>query len=82
MPDKYRSYVVRVRRSRDQGDAVRLEVEDLLGGARSTLRGPAADDLSLALDAALSDPNRPTTPGPSGRPGSTPGGPSEADATT
>ena len=50
MTESYRSYVVRVRRRRDPGGVVRLDVEDLLGGRRATLSGAAANGLADDLE--------------------------------
>jgi hypothetical protein len=78
MPDQYRSYVVRVRRHRDERESLRLEIEDLLGGARQTLSGAPANDLSRALDDAIAateapapapdDKDRSGDPAPNGGP--------------
>jgi hypothetical protein len=59
MPDRYRSYVVRVRSHRGERESLRLEIEDLLDGARQTLSGAPASDLSRALDDAIAGTDAP-----------------------
>jgi hypothetical protein len=60
----YRSFIVRVRR-RDDSDAdaaVRLDVEDLLGGQRRSLTGEVARVLANDLEASVaSSPEIPDT---------------------
>jgi hypothetical protein len=51
--DPYRSYVVRVRRRPNAPDSLWIEVEDLLGGRRSTVRGRPAEELSDELKTAV-----------------------------
>jgi hypothetical protein len=48
--DDYRSYVVRVRRSGRASRAVRLEVEDLLGGRRAAVTGSPAEVIGDRLE--------------------------------
>jgi hypothetical protein len=54
-PDAYRSYVIRVRR-RSTGDpggdrgATRLDVEDLIGGAKTSVSGIPAEALADQLE--------------------------------
>jgi hypothetical protein len=69
----YRSYVIRVRRRGPAGDAeavVRIDVEDLLGGARAAFHGPharaLADSLASLVDPHLEGPG--AERGPSGPP--------------
>lgn len=56
MTDNYRSYVVRVRRRKQQPDSTRLDVEDLLGGRRGIVMGDAARDLADDLEALVGEP--------------------------
>jgi hypothetical protein len=49
MAATYRSYVIRVRRPVDGGDAVRLDVEDLLGGGHVAVVGDEARSLADRL---------------------------------
>jgi hypothetical protein len=51
--DRYRSYVIRVRRSGAAGPgpgATRLDVEDLLDGVRATVSGDPATSLADSLE--------------------------------
>jgi hypothetical protein len=52
MIESYRSYVIRVRRHTDD-DAVRLDVEDLLGGRRAAVSGDEARVLAERLDSMI-----------------------------
>jgi hypothetical protein len=52
VPDLYRSYVVRVRRSIQSG-SVRVQVEDLLLGRRREVTGTTADQISRRLEALI-----------------------------
>jgi hypothetical protein len=65
-PDRYRSYVIRVRRTGAVGhgaggSATRLDVEDLLDGGRATVSGDPARSLADSLE-RLVDPERAAAP--------------------
>jgi|GEM_PF-6879472 hypothetical protein len=62
MPDRYQSYVVRVRHRGSAADSVRIDVEDLLGGGRAQLSGGAARALATGLAAAIAGQVEPTSP--------------------
>lgn len=64
MAEDYSSYVVRIRRRRNAPASLRIEVEDLLGGGRSTLEGPPARALSDGLTAAMERGAAPEAAGP------------------
>jgi hypothetical protein len=49
MAATYRSYVIRVRRLADGRDAVRLDVEDLIGGGHAAIVGDEARTLAERL---------------------------------
>ena len=49
MAAAYRSYVIRVRRLTDGRDAVRLDVEDLIGGGHAAIVGDEARTLAERL---------------------------------
>ena len=68
MPDPYRSYMVRVRRSGVALDSVRIDVEDLLQGGRAQLTGGVASTLADGLAAAVHDAaaDARNAPGPEG----------------
>ena len=53
MDDPYRSYVVRVRRRPGAPESLRIEVEDLLEGRRTTVSGEPARELNDGLLAAV-----------------------------
>jgi hypothetical protein len=62
VPERYRSYVVRVRCRDDTPDGVRADIEDILDGRRSALSGAAAQALADRLAAAVAktpDPGQP-----------------------
>ena len=59
MTDAYRSYVIRIRRRVEAPTAVRLELEDLLGGGRAALSGRDAERLADRLGAILHPPAEP-----------------------
>jgi hypothetical protein len=56
MTEAYRSYVIRIRRRTDLHAAVRLELEDLVGGGRAACSGPDAEQLADQLVALLRPP--------------------------
>ncbi len=60
--ESYRSYVVRVRRRDDSPDSLRADIEDIIGGRRTALSGPAARELAEGLAAALADAPEPDRP--------------------
>jgi len=49
MAEAYRSYLIRVRRGRNRQQAVRLDVEDLLGGLHAAIVGEQAAELDDRL---------------------------------
>jgi hypothetical protein len=65
MIESYRSYVIRVRRHTDDG-AVRLDVEDLLGGRRVAVTGDEARVLAERLGSMIANGGSPRTVRPSG----------------
>jgi hypothetical protein len=65
MIESYRSYVIRVRRHADD-DAVRLDVEDLLGGGRVAVTGDEARVLAEHLGAMIANGVNPRPVRPSG----------------
>jgi hypothetical protein len=56
--ETYRSYVIRIRRRHDLPDAVRLDVEDLLGGGRAAINGEEARSLADRLTEMVADGER------------------------
>lgn len=66
MTAPYRSYVIRVRRPTDGRDAVRLDVEDLIGGGHVAVVGEEARTLAerlLSMVAAAGGEHAQTTDG-------------------
>ncbi|HUQ44733.1 MAG TPA: hypothetical protein VM451_10045 [Candidatus Limnocylindria bacterium] len=64
MTDAYRSYMIRVRRRIEPPTAVRLELEDLLGGVKAAVSGPEAEHLADRLLALLHRPVAAASPDP------------------
>ena len=71
MTDAYRSYMIRVRRRIEPPTAVRLELEDLVGGVKGAVSGQEAEHLAERLLALLDRPAPATSPDP--RPANPPG---------